>query len=369
MTAVTHLFEFSAEPSLCSDSGFKKDVLQKLTDLFKETSFNHSSSKHDFGVKSGFMLVFCGKSGRNATVQAFSNGHVAVNIQIPAAESKNLGISEELDFDSLMKDIKAAICAKKFKRYPKIKRGDRFDRYYPTTGNLWVEYDFDRVVFEKDSSFQNIKIMHSEQFGNMLILDEDINLGESDLAYTLAITGNGREDYKGKDILILGGGDGGILHELLQKSPNFITMVEIDQVVVDAAKEHLRGICHDSLDKLEGPNYKVLIEDCIPVLETYAKEGRQFDYVINDLTAIPITVEPRGSQWDFMRYILDLSMKVLKPSGKYFTQGNGVLMKPALAMYEEQLQKLWCKVEFRKETVSVPSYMEMWVFYEIWKVT
>lgn len=29
---------------------------------------------------------------------------------------------------------------------------------------------------------------------------------------------------------------------------------------------------------------------------------------------------PAGSLWDFLRLILDLSMKVLSPNGKYFTQ-------------------------------------------------
>ena len=53
------------------------------------------------------------------------------------------------------------------------------------------------------------------------------DLAESDIAYTKAITGNGREDFRDKDILILGGGDGGILHELLQDKPAFVTMVEI----------------------------------------------------------------------------------------------------------------------------------------------
>lgn len=33
----------------------------------------------------------------------------------------------------------------------------------------------------------------------------------------------------------------------------------IDQEVIIASKKHLRGICHDSLDKLEGPNYKVIM--------------------------------------------------------------------------------------------------------------
>lgn len=52
-------------------------------------------------------------------------------------------------------------------------------------------------------------------------------LAESDIDYTKALLGNGRESYKDKDILILGGGDGGVLNELLKESPKFVTMVEI----------------------------------------------------------------------------------------------------------------------------------------------
>lgn len=52
-------------------------------------------------------------------------------------------------------------------------------------------------------------------------------LAESDIDYTKALLGNGRESYKDKDVLILGGGDGGVLNELLKESPKFVTMVEI----------------------------------------------------------------------------------------------------------------------------------------------
>lgn len=37
---------------------------------------------------------------------------------------------------------------------------------------------------------------------------------------------------------------------------------------------------------------QILVEDCVPVLKKYVQEGRTFDYVINDLTAIPISTEP-----------------------------------------------------------------------------
>ena len=52
-------------------------------------------------------------------------------------------------------------------------------------------------------------------------------IAESDIAYSQALLGNGQEDYRDKTVLILGGGDGGVLHEVLKESPKFVTMVEI----------------------------------------------------------------------------------------------------------------------------------------------
>ena len=52
-------------------------------------------------------------------------------------------------------------------------------------------------------------------------------LGESDLVYTETLLGIGRNEFKDKTILILGGGDGGILHELLKQSPAYVLMAEV----------------------------------------------------------------------------------------------------------------------------------------------
>lgn len=57
------------------------------------------------------------------------------------------------------------------------------------------------------------------------------DLAESDLAYTQAIMGSGKEDYAGKEVLILGGGDGGILAEVVKQKPKMITMLEISFIV------------------------------------------------------------------------------------------------------------------------------------------
>lgn len=37
---------------------------------------------------------------------------------------------------------------------------------------------------------------------------------------------------------------------------------------------------------------QILVQDCVPVLKKFAEQGRTFDYVINDLTAVPISTAP-----------------------------------------------------------------------------
>jgi spermine synthase len=109
----------------------------------------------------------------------------------------------------------------------------------------------------------------------------------------------------------------------------------------------MKRTCGDVLDNLKGDCYQVLIEDCIPVLKRYAKEGREFDCVISDLTAVPVSTSPEEDCiWELLRLILDLSMKALKQDGKHFTQGDCVNLTEALLLYEEQLGCLYCPVEF-----------------------
>uniref|UniRef100_A0AAQ4RFV4 PABS domain-containing protein n=1 Tax=Gasterosteus aculeatus aculeatus TaxID=481459 RepID=A0AAQ4RFV4_GASAC len=370
-----------------------------LLSIFHEqemTETVHETNGH------GYLGTFVGKNGWLAILRVHSHGLVTVDLQC----------YEEDDFaqvDNLLNALESKLKVilngniTRIKRLPALVRGAEVDRYWPTTDNRLVEYDMDQLVYEEDSAFQNIKILHSQQYGNALILDNDLNLAESDLAYTLAIMGSGRENYTGKEVLILGGGDGGILSEMVKQKPKMVTIVHIDQKVIDACKKYMRGTCGNILDNLKGDCYQILVEDCVPVLKKYVQEGKTFDYVINDLTAIPISMEPEegfcivffflhfflyltsghkmrlnlilkpcellvvDSTWEFLRLILDLSIKVLHPSGKYLTQGNAENMTESLGLYEEQLGRLSCPVGFSKEVVCVPSYLEQWVFYSVWK--
>lgn len=60
-------------------------------------------------------------------------------------------------------------------RLPALIRGAKVDRYWPTADGRLIEYDIDRVVYEEDSAYQNIKILHSQQFGNILVLNGDVS--------------------------------------------------------------------------------------------------------------------------------------------------------------------------------------------------
>jgi len=85
-----------------------------------------------------------------------------------------------------------------------------------------------------------------------------IDLAESDLIYTESIMCRGAEDYANKEILILGGGDGALLYELRKENPKHVTMIEIDELVMQVCKVHLRSTCGDTLDTYKGSNYEVL---------------------------------------------------------------------------------------------------------------
>lgn len=177
--------------------------------------------------------------------------------------------------------------------------------------------------------------------------------------------GRGTENYEGKEICILGGGDGALLYELLKEKPKFVVMLEIDELVMVACNKYLNSICGDVLEKRKGDNYEIVVGDCVEYMKKFIEDGRKFDYVFGDLTDIPISGAPIGECWDFIRTILEHSFKILKPDGKYLTHGNGTSCLESLELFEEQLGLLKPKVKFTTSKAFVPSFMEEWLFYQV----
>lgn len=228
-----------------------------------------------------------------------------------------------------------------------------------------IEYDIDKVLFDKRSDFQKIQIVHSKTLGNMLILDELQNIAEADLIYTETLMQRGKEDFKDKEICILGGGDGALLYELLKEKPKHVVMLEIDELVMQACNKYMNSICGDVLERRKADDFEIIVGDCMVYLKKYIKDGKKFDYVFGDLTDIPISDTPTGEIWDFIRIILESSFKILKPTGKFLTHGNGASCPESLKMYENVLSSLKPAVKYTKDTAFVPSFMEDWIFYQV----
>ncbi|KAG7517076.1 spermine synthase [Solea senegalensis] len=194
-----------------------------LLSIFHEqemTETVHDTNGH------GYLATFVGKNGRLVVLRVHAHGLITIDLQ--CYEEDNIAQLDNL-LNALEEKLKVLLNDNitRIKRLPALVRGAKVDRYWPTVDGRLLEYDFDQVVYEEDSPYQNIKIFHSKEFGNTLLLDGDVNLSESDLSYTQAIMGGGKENYAGKEVLILGGGDGGILAELVKLKPKMVTMVEI----------------------------------------------------------------------------------------------------------------------------------------------
>ncbi len=133
---------------------------------------------------------------------------------------------------------------------------------------------------------QHIEIYDTE-FGKMLVLDGYIQLIERfESAYHEMLTHVPMLTHPNpKKVLIIGGGDGGTAREVLKHEPEEVVMVEIDDNVVKACREHIR------IDRgaFDDPRLTLLIEDGI---EYIRKSKERFDVIIVDGTDPSPASEP-----------------------------------------------------------------------------
>ncbi|XP_044743658.1 spermine synthase isoform X1 [Chrysoperla carnea] len=363
MAVHTVLLDFSFDPALGKTDNQVSNMLTKVENILKD--YLHTLKIiHSMHLDGGFVKIFTSEKGCMVTLRTYDHGLLTITWEYYKADNQepllNLERVRELE-RQILEDIEDL---KRSESFIPIKRGT-FMRYYPTADERLLEYDIDKLLFEERSPFQRVQIVHSKSLGNMLVLDELQNISERDLIYTETLMRRGIENYENKEIIILGGGDGALLYELLKEKPKMVTMLEIDEVVLKACNEYMKSICGNVLEKRRDTNYEIIIGDCMKSIDKYIEEGRKFDYVFGDLTDIPISDTPSGEIWNFIMTILDKSFKVLKPTGKFMTHGNGVNSPESLIMYENQLAKLRPPVKFEKCTAFIPSFMEDWVFYQI----
>lgn len=355
--------DFRVDPAKISNPVERKTLLQDLIPIVEP--FTGSLTEISVSeVPGGNYVALYASDEMTFSVKLYGNGVVTGTVEYYTDKINEHKIVND-DGRRLERQIREKFGASVAKVLVALKRAPLVGPYYTSSDDRLLEYDVDKVLFEKQSDFQKVQIVHTLSFGNLLALDDLQNLAESDLPYTHGLMNKEKENYEGKEILILGGGDGALLWELLKEKPKFVTMIDIDDVVMQACKKYMRSVCGDCLDNYDGSNYKIIVGDAIAYMKDYIQEQRSFDYVFGDLTDIPISPSPRGELWDFIRTILTLGTKLLKPgTGKYMTHAIGIGCENALKMFEEQFSATEVPVSISRTSHHVPSFMEKWCFYQ-----
>lgn len=159
--------------------------------------------------------------------------------------------------------------------------GDRFLTMPIRSDRLTVTLKVKAVVHQSVTRFQEITIVDSEVFGRALLLDGHIQLTEFDerayheclVQIPLLSVPNPRR------ALIVGGGDGGVLREIA-RHPDVerVDMVEIDEEVVAACREHLPFLSAGAFDD---PRLRLTIGDAFDFVKSAAGP---YDLIVVDAT-------------------------------------------------------------------------------------
>ncbi len=143
---------------------------------------------------------------------------------------------------------------------------------------LSLKYHGERL-YQNSSKYQKIEIYDSEALGRILVLDGRIVCAEEDeyvyhemIAHVPVFA-----HQNPKRVLVIGGGDGGTVRELLRHSSiEQIDLVEIDECVIKAAQEYLPNMALS----LNHKDVAIKVEDGISYVKSC--ESEKYNIIIVD---------------------------------------------------------------------------------------
>lgn len=157
------------------------------------------------------------------------------------------------------------------------------DQWYNETlyENYGQRFKIENVLFEHNTDHQHLVIFENSQFGRVMALDGIIQTTTRDecIYHEMMVHVPVLAHGYAKKILIIGGGDGGILREVVKhKHIEHITMIEIDAAVVEMSKKFLPSISNGAFDD---PRLNLVIADGMDYVRNCTEK---FDIIITDST-------------------------------------------------------------------------------------
>lgn len=182
-----------------------------------------------------------------------------------------------------------------------------------------------KTILVQKTEYQEMQIVDTEDYGKALILDGDWQSSVIDefIYHESLVQPAMIEHTSPRQVLILGGGEGATLREVLRwKTVERLVMVDIDGDVVSQCRQYLPEMHQGAFDD---PRVEVIIDDALKFLETSTSK---WDVIISDLSA-PVVDGP--SSYLFTQEHFQKISSVLNSDGYYVIQAGSVCpvsMKP-----------------------------------------
>jgi len=214
-------------------------------------------------------------------------------------------------------------------------------------------FQVNKVLYAGRTKYQRIEVVDTPDFGKMLILDGKVQFSLKDefiyhesLVHPVMLTHPSPEK-----VLIIGGGDGGALKEVLKHNTvKSVTLVDLDEEVMKIVKKYVPEMFKDSL---KDPRVKILNMDGRKFL---AETENKYDVIIVDVT------DPFGpSTLLYTKEFYQLVSNALKDGGAMVTHSEGMFScrKEFVTIYRT------IKTAFRKVracSAFIPSFGDVWMF-------
>lgn len=205
------------------------------------------------------------------------------------------------------------------------------------------------ILFDQRTPYQHVRVLQTYAYGKMLAIDNMVMCTEKDEChYHEMITHPAIFTHgKVKHALVIGGGDGGTVREILKhKEVEQVTMVEIDEAVVEASKRFLPTIS----SAFGHPKLNLIIGDGIRYVQEAA--DHTFDLIIVDGS------DPVGpAEGLFSKEFYQHCYRILKPDGILAGQTESpVFNDKAFSEINRLLKELFGQSRVHVITYSQPTY-------------
>ncbi len=212
-----------------------------------------------------------------------------------------------------------------------------------------------RHLYSKKSDYQQIDIFETPEFGRVLTLDGSVMLTERDsFIYDEMITHVPMAVHPNiQDVLVIGAGDGGVVHELARYDQvKRIDLVEMDPAVLDACKTYLP----ENASRLDDSRVHIYFDNALRYIRRCTN---QYDLIIVDST------DPFGpSEGYFTREFYGICYNALREDGIMVNQqGSPFYHHDADAMQRSHKRIVSTFPISRVYQAHIPSYAAgYWLF-------